>query len=63
MFWIRRTSWCLIILISVLGLLITPSMAATTDDSIKQQLKRHYTTGAAVVVAKDGEIAYEYYYG
>lgn len=40
---------------------------AENTDEIDEQLSKHLfnfkTTGAAVVVAKDGEIVYEYYYG
>lgn len=53
-----------------LALLCTACLAAaeepdTTalDTAVNKSLKRHSATGAAVLVAKDGKIVYEHYYG
>ena len=51
----------------VMALIMCFSCALAEDTSIDEQLaklfKGHKTTGATLVVAKDGKIVYEYYYG
>ena len=37
--------------------------ASPTDEALRKIFKNNKTSGAAVVVAKDGEIVYQYYYG
>lgn len=59
----RRCFALLLFLLLLPGLCIAESPTDDLDAALDKLLKGHRATGAALCVAKDGEIVYEHYYG
>lgn len=59
----RRCFALLLFLLLLPGLCIAESPTDDLDAALDKLLKGHRATGAAICVAKDGEIVYEHYYG
>ena len=64
----KRMQWnrliCLIaLLVTALVMAAQAEEQSELDQKMDKALRNHKTSGAAIVVAKDGEIVYEHYYG